>query len=69
MIAAERARLNSVRRPFEIDQRIPVVDLTLLLPHLFFADSISVMIESSVATLFVRHLLPKIGLFNQVASG
>ena len=38
-----------------------MLDLTLLLPHLFFADSISVMIESSVATLFVRHLLPKIG--------
>ena len=46
-----------------------MVDLTLLSAHLFFADSISVMIESSVATLFVRHLLPEIGLFNQVASG
>ena len=69
MIAAERARLNSVRRPFEIDQRIPMVDLTLLLPHLFFADLISVMIESNVASLFVRHLLPEIGLFNQFASG
>ena len=69
MIAAERERLNYFRRPFEIDQRIPMVDLTLLLPHLFFADSISVMIESSVASLFVRHLLPEIGLFNQFASG
>ncbi len=69
MIAAERARLNSVRRPFEIDQRILMVDLTSLLAHLLFADSISVMIESSVASLFVRHLLPEIGLFNQFASG
>ena len=69
MIAAERARLNCVRRPFEIDQRIPMIDLTLLLAHLLFADSISVMIESSVASLFVRHLFPEIGLFNQFASG
>ena len=69
MIAAEWARLNSVRRPFEIDQRILMVDLTSLLAHLLFADSISVMIESSVASLFVRHLLPEIGLFNQFASG
>ena len=69
MTAAERARLNCVRRPFEIDQRILMVDLTSLLAHLLFADSISVMIESSVASLFVRHLLPEIGLFNQFASG
>ncbi|QNJ22567.1 hypothetical protein SynMITS9220_01267 [Synechococcus sp. MIT S9220] len=69
MIAAERARLNSVRRPFEIDQRILMVDLTSLLAHLLFSDSISVITESSVASLFVRHLLPEIGLFNQVASG
>ena len=69
MIAAERARLNSVRRPFEIDQRILMVDLTSLLAHLLFADLISVIIESSVASLFVRHLLLEIGLFNQVASG
>ena len=69
MIAAERARLNTVRRLFEIGQRIPMVDLTSLLAHLFFADAISVMIEPSVASLFVRHLLPGIGLFNQVASG
>ena len=69
MIAAERARLNFFRRPFEIDQRILMVDLTSLLAHLLFADSISVMIESSVASLFVRHLLPEIGLFNQFASG
>tara|TARA_Y100000766_G_scaffold54699_1_gene44341 strand:+ start:603 stop:743 length:141 start_codon:yes stop_codon:yes gene_type:complete len=46
-----------------------MVDLTSLLAHLLFADSISVMIESSVASLFVRHLLPEIGLFNQFASG
>ena len=46
-----------------------MVDLTLLLAHLLFADSISVITESSVASLFVRHLLPEIGLFNQVASG
>ena len=69
MIASERARLNSVRRPFEIDQRILMVDLTSLLAHLLFSDSISVITESSVASLFVRHLLPEIGLFNQVASG
>ena len=64
MIAAERARLNSVRRPFEIDQRIPMLVLSLLLAYLLFTDSISVMIESNVASLFVRHLLPEIGLFN-----
>ena len=46
-----------------------MVDLTLLLAHLLFADSISVMIKSSVASLFVRYLLPEIGLFNQFASG
>ena len=46
-----------------------MVDLTFLLAHLLFADSISVMFESSVASLFVRHLLLEIGLFNQVASG
>jgi len=67
MIAAERERLNYFRRPFEIDQRIPVIDLILLLSCLFFDDSISVMIESSVASLFVRHLLPEIDLFNQFA--
>ena len=43
--------------------------LSLLLAYLLFTDSISVMIESSVASLFVRHLLPEIGLFNQFASG
>ena len=45
-----------------------MLDLSLLLAYLLFTDSISVMIESNVASLFVRHLLPEIGLFNQLSS-
>ena len=46
-----------------------MVDLTSLLAHLLFADSISVMIESNVASLFLQDLFTEISLFNQVSCG
>jgi len=65
MIADERAILDSVYRPFEIDQMILMVDLASLLAHIFFANSIIVTIESSVPSLLFLNPLPEIGLFNQ----
>ena len=65
MTAAERARLNSVRRPFVLDQSIPMLDLSLLFAHLFVGDSIGLMIKSNVVSLFVWMLLSEIALFNQ----
>lgn len=42
-----------------------MLDLSLLFAHLFLGDSISLMIESNVVSLFVWMLLSEIALFNQ----
>ena len=54
MIAAERARLNSVRLPFENDQGIPIVDLSLLWAQLFMGLSVSALIELNLVSIFVE---------------
>ena len=58
MIAAERARLNSVRRPFEIDQRIPMVDLSSLMAQLSFVLLVSALIGLKVVIIVVESCAP-----------